>query len=120
MIIIGGFVVKGCVRDDFDIDFMIVVIEVEYNKWKLVGDLFINCRDLCSYLGGFVDGKIINMEYFYEVVDKGNEFIWVVFDGVFIVYFKMEGLEKVLVGINVYFELGRKDCMRFYYCMLFI
>lgn len=119
-LIIGGSVAKGCARDDSDIDFMIVATEEEYQERSSKEDLFINRRDLCNYPGGFVDGKIINMEYLQEVAQRGNEPTRAAFDGAFIAHSKLEGLEKVLAGINAYPELGREDRMRSYFCMSFI
>lgn len=119
-IIIGGSVAKGCARDDSDIDFMIIATEEVYKKRKLKGDLFINRTDLCNYPGGFVDGKIINMEYLQEVAERGNEPTRAAFDGAFIAHAKTDGMEDILAGINAYPEVGREDRIRSYYCMSFI
>jgi len=119
-IIIGGSVAKGCARDDSDIDFMIIATEQEYDERALKGDLFINRTDLCDYPGGFVDGKVINIEYLEEVTENGNEPSRAAFDGAFIAHSKIEGLEEILAGINAYPEEGRTERMRSFYCMSFI
>ncbi len=119
-IIIGGSVAKGCAREDSDIDFMIVATKEEYQRRVSKADLFINRTDLCNYPGGFVDGKIINLEYLQEVADKGNEPSRAAFDGAFIVHSNLESLETILSGINTYPEEGRKERMKSFYCMSFI
>lgn len=119
-IIIGGSVAKGWARDDSDIDFMIIATEQEYKERYSKGDLFINRTDLCDYPGGFVDGKVINMEYLEEVAAKGNEPSRAAFDGAFIAHSKIENLETVLAGINAYPQEGREERMRSFYCMSFI
>ena len=119
-IIIGGSVAKGCAREDSDIDFMIIATEQEYDERNLKGDLFINRTDLCDYPGGFVDGKVINIEYLEEVAENGNEPSRAAFDGAFVAHSKIGGLEEILARINAYPEEGRTERIRSFYCMSFI
>lgn len=122
-LIIGGSVAKGLARDDSDIDFMILATDEEFQlrlSSGVEGDLFINRTDLCDYPGGFLDGKIINMEYLNKVADKGNEPSRAAFDGAFIGYSRLEDLEKVLGAIHVYPEKDREERLRSFYSMAFI
>ena len=119
-IIIGGSVAKGCARDDSDVDFMIVATDEEYRKREEIGDLFINRTDLTDYPGGFVDGKIINMEYLKKVVAKGNEPTRAAFDGAFASFSKLDGLDKLIEQITRYPEELRDEKMRKFYSMSFI
>lgn len=122
-LIIGGSVAKGLARDDSDIDFMIVATNDEFERRSssgVGGDLFINRTDLCDYPGGFVDGKIINMEYLNKVADKGNEPSRAAFDGAFIGYSRLDNLEEVFDNIHEYPEKNRDQRMRSFYSMAFI
>ena len=119
-LIIGGSVAKKCARDDSDVDFMIVAHDEAYNKRASLGDLFINRTDLCDYPGGFVDGKIINMEYLLKVAKKGNEPSRAAFDGAFIAYSRLDNLESILKRIPAYPDQGREKRLKSFYSMAFI
>lgn len=119
-IIIGGSVAKGCARDDSDVDFMIVANDREYNERKSRGDLFINRTDLCDYAGGFVDGKIIDMNYLHEVAVNGNEPSRAAFDGAFIAYSDIGNLEDLLNEIPIYPEQDHEKRLKKFYSMAFI
>lgn len=119
-IIIGGSIAKGCARSDSDIDFMIVATDEAYLKCKQQRDLFINRTDLCDYPGGFVDGKIINLDYLQKVAESGNEPSRAAFDGAFLVYSQIDDLEVLLGEITSYPEAGREERMRSFYSMAFI
>lgn len=119
-LIIGGSVAKGCARDDSDVDFLIVANDNEYIERKSRGDLFINRTDLCNYPGGFVDGKIINAKYLHDVAEKGNEPSRAAFDGAFLAYSRLDGLEGVLSKIPVYREEGHEQRLKSFYCMAFM
>lgn len=119
-IIIGGSVAKKCARDDSDVDFMILANDEEYNQRISKGDLFINRTDLCDYPGGYVDGKVINMDYLNEVVHKGNEPSRAAFDGAFLAYSRLDDLENILTKITIYPEKGREERIKSFYVMAFI
>lgn len=119
-LIIGGSVAKGCARDDSDVDFLIVASDEEYEDRKSRGDLFINRSDLSTYTGGYVDGKIINAQYLYDLADKGNEPSRAAFDGAFIGYSHLEGLNVLIREIPVYQEKGHNNRIKAFYCMAFM
>lgn len=119
-LIIGGSVAKQLAREDSDVDFMIVATDEEFQKRSRKGELFINRTDLCDYPGGFVDGKIINMPYLQEVLDKGNEPTRAAFDGAFVAYSRIEQLDPILQKISAYPEKGRDKRLKSFYSMAFI
>lgn len=119
-IIIGGSVAKGCARADSDIDFMIVANDHEFEKRVKENDLFINRTDLTDYEGGFVDGKIVNLEYLRKVLEKGNEPTRAAFDGAFVTFSKVDGLSDMIKRISVYPEASRDKNLKTFYSMSFI
>lgn len=119
-LIIGGSVAKGCARHDSDIDFMIVATDEVFAQCKLENDLFINRTDLTDYEGGFVDGKIIDMAYLEMVNQKGNEPTRAAFDGAFVAFSKIKGLDRLIDSIGQYPEALRNDKLRSFYAMAFI
>ncbi|MEM8998656.1 MAG: nucleotidyltransferase domain-containing protein [Bacteroidota bacterium] len=119
-LIIGGSVAKGCARADSDIDFMIVATDKVFDERKAKSNLFINRTNLTDYAGGFVDGKIIDMAYLEMVDKKGNEPTRAAFDGAFVAFSKMEGLDRLIERIGQYPEELRCDKLKSFYAMSFI
>lgn len=119
-LIIGGSVAKGLARDDSDVDFMILATDEEFNRRINEDNLFINRTDLTDYNGGFVDGKVINLDYLNKVAEKGNEPTRAAFDGAFLAYSRMNGLDKLMQQIHTYPEEGREKRIRSFYSMAFI
>ncbi len=119
-LIIGGSVAKKVARDDSDVDFMIVANDEEYVKREANGDLFINRTDLCDYPGGYVDGKVISMNYLQEVAKIGNEPSRAAFDGAFVAYSRLPNFEDLLKQIPIYPEKGHEKRLKAFYSMAFI
>lgn len=119
-LIIGGSVAKGCAREDSDVDFMIVATDEEFKNRQKTGDFFINRTDLTDYPGGFVDGKIIDMHYLRQVVEKGNEPTRAAFDGAVVAFSKAKDLDKTIKAIQQYPEASRDKKMKKFYSMAFI
>jgi len=119
-LIIGGSVAKGFARADSDVDFLIVATDEEFERRRAARDLFINRPDLCDYEGGFVDGKIIDLAFLKDLADKGNEPSRAAFEGAFIAYSHIPGLDDLLGRIPVYPEAGHDERIRAFYCMAFM
>lgn len=119
-LIIGGSVAKGYARDDSDVDFLIIATDEEFETRRKAADLFINRRDLCDYDGGYVDGKIIDLAFLQDVAEKGNEPSRAAFEGAFVGYSHIPGLEALLQRIPVYPEAGHDDRIKAFYSMAFI
>lgn len=119
-LIIGGSIAKGYSRDDSDVDFMIIATDEEFERRLAARDLFINRRDLCDYEGGFVDGKIISLEFLNGVAENGNEPSRAAFEGAFVAYSHIPSLEALLRRIPVYPETGHEERIKAFYSMAFI
>jgi hypothetical protein len=119
-LIIGGSVAKGYARHDSDVDFMLIATDEAFGQRLAARDLFINRRDLCDYEGGFVDGKIVNLAYLEDVADRGNEPSRAAFEGAFIAYSHIPGLDTLLQRIPVYPEDGHNERIKAFYSMAFI
>ncbi len=119
-VIIGGSVAKGFARDDSDVDFMIIATDDAFERRLAARDLFINRTDLCDYEGGFVDGKIINLQHLEDVAEKGNEPSRAAFVGAFAAYSHIENLDALLERIPIYPESGHDERIRAFYSMAFI
>ncbi len=119
-LIIGGSVAKGYARADSDVDFLIVATDEAFERHRAARDLFINRRDLCDYEGGFVDGKIIDLEFLTDLAGKGNEPSRAAFQGAFVAFSRVPDLDALLKRIPVYPEAGHDERIRAFYSMAFI
>ncbi len=119
-VIIGGSVAKGFAREDSDVDFLIVANDEEFERRMASRDLFINRRDLCDYEHGFVDGKIVNLDYLEAVAEQGNEPSRASFEGAFVAYSHIADLDTLLQRIPVYPEAGHDERIKAFYSMAFI
>ena len=119
-LIIGGSIAKGYARDDSDVDFMIIATDDAFERRLAARDLFINRTDLCDYEHGFVDGKIINLAHLEDVAEKGNEPSRAAFEGAFVAYSHIAGLDTLLQRIPVYPAAGHDERIKAFYSMAFI
>lgn len=119
-LIIGGSVAKGCARADSDVDFLIIATDKEFERRSAVRDLFINRQDLCDYEGGYVDGKIINLQYLEQAAARGNEPTRAAFEGALVPWSDIPELEALLQRIHVYPEAGHEERMKAFYAMAFM
>jgi hypothetical protein len=101
-VIITGSVAKGEERDDSDIDFILVVSDEEYGKRKKRNRLIFYDTQYCDYPGGYVDGKIINLQFLKTVAERGSEPARDAFRDAWIAFSKIPELEELLKKIPVY------------------
>jgi len=101
-VIITGSVAKGEERDDSDIDFILVVSDEEYEKRKRKNRIIFYDTQYCDYPGGYVDGKIINLQFLKTVAERGSEPARDAFRDAWIAFSKIPELEEILNKIPVY------------------
>ncbi len=101
-VIITGSVAKGEERDDSDIDFILVVSDEEYKKRKRRNRIIFYDTQYCDYPGGYVDGKIVNLQFLRTVAERGSEPARDAFRDAWIAFSKIPELEEILNKIPVY------------------
>lgn len=101
-VIITGSVAKGEERDDSDIDFILVVTNEEYEKRKKRNRFLYFDTQYCDYSGGYVDGKIVNLEFLKLVAERGTEPARDAFRDSWIAFSKIQELELILEKIPIY------------------
>lgn len=119
-LIIGESVAKGYAREDSDVDFMIIATDEAFEERRAARNLFINRTDLCDYDGGFVDGKIIDLQFLRDVAEKGNEPSRAAFQEAFAAYSHIADLDTLLQRIPAYPEAGHDERIKAFYCMAFM
>ncbi len=101
-LIITGSVAKGQEKDDSDIDFVLVVSDEEYVKRKRRNRFSYSDTQFCDYPGGYVDGKIVNLEFLKTVAERGTEPARDAFGDAWIAFSKIPELKDILNAIPVY------------------
>src|SRR4030042_284906 len=72
-VIVGGSIAKGLEKDDSDIDIMLVLTDEACKAKGERNELFYWTVEFCDYPGGYIDGKIVDLEYLRAAAERGNE-----------------------------------------------
>ena len=99
---------------------MIVATDEEFERRLAENDFFINRKDLTDYEGGYVDGKIIDRAYLEDVAARANDPTRAAFEGVFLAYSHVPGMEELIRSIPVYPEAEHAERIRKFYSAAFI
>lgn len=114
-VIIGGSVAKGVETDNSDIDAILVADDELYERLKQENALTYFSIEFCDYPGGYVDGKIVNLEYLRAAAERGNEPTRAAFAGAFAAYSAVPEVHDLLARIPVYQTDEQEGKMRSFY-----
>jgi Nucleotidyltransferase domain len=114
-VIVGGSVAKGLAKDDSDIDVVLVVGDDLYRQKKAENRLVYFNVDFCDYPGGYIDGKIVNLDYIRAAAKRGNEPTRAAFSGAIVVHSKVPGLEELVAQIPIYQPQEKRDKIQAFY-----
>lgn len=95
-LLLTGSIAHGFARPASDVDVAIVVSETEYQRRKLVGELTYYDDRLCTYLGGYVDGKYIDIQFVRDVASHGSEPARFAFKDAQVLFSKTDGLATLV------------------------
>lgn len=119
-LIIGGSIVKGYALENSDVDFMLVVSDAEYARRAVNSDFLFVSRDFCDYPDGYVDGKIIDVNFLREVADHGSEPARSAFYKAYPTFSRDAEIDALLPQIPVYPEAHREENMRAFYSQVML
>ncbi|MHA1492123.1 MAG: nucleotidyltransferase domain-containing protein [Promethearchaeota archaeon] len=109
-IIITGSVAKGVERDDSDIDIVLVVTDKEFERRKRRNRFIYFDDNVCDYPGGYIDGKIVDLQLLKTVAERGSEPARDAFRGAWIAFSKIPELEELFKKkIPVYQKEEKKE-----------
>lgn len=111
-VIVGGSIAKGVESEYADIDVLLVVTDELYEKRKDGNGLLYFSTDFCDYPSGYVDGKIVNLQYLKAAAERGNEVTRAAFNGAFVAYSAIPDLDDLLSRIPVYQTGERQEKIR--------
>ncbi|MFM9331218.1 nucleotidyltransferase domain-containing protein [Paenibacillus mesotrionivorans] len=108
-VIIGGSIAHGYATEASDIDVMLVVPEEEFERRLASGDIQFLHKPY------HVDGKFISLEFIRRVIASGNEATRYSFEGAFVSFSRVEGVEELIARAQAYpLELKEDKINRFY------
>lgn len=108
-LLLGGSLAHGFARPDSDIDVAFVVSADEFAWRRAENRLTRVDRTLCTYPGGYVDGKFMDVAFLREVAARGSEPARYAFQGARVLFSRIEGLEALLAAIVCYPAEGKAD-----------
>lgn len=114
-VIIGGSVARGLEREDSDIDVILVVTGDLYKERWEQNNLFYFTAEFCDYPGGYIDGKIVDLQYIETAAERGNEVTRAAFKGAFVVHSKVKGLEEIVRKIPAYQVQEKREKIQSFY-----
>lgn len=111
-VVVGGSVAHGFATETSDVDIMLLVDNEEYESRLRTGNLTYFNREICTYEGGYVDGKYITMDFLRQVAEKGSEPARFAFKDAFVAFSRVEGLEDLLATASRYPVEYKSDRIR--------
>ncbi|MBY9017624.1 MAG: nucleotidyltransferase domain-containing protein [Candidatus Lokiarchaeota archaeon] len=117
-LIIGGSIAKGLELEDSDIDGIIIATDEEYKKRKRRNRFLFYDPSYCNYPGGYVEGKVVNLEFLEVVAERGTEPARDAFRGAWIAYSEIPELENLLKQIPIFQKDEKEEKIRKFYAQL--
>jgi len=114
-LIITGSVAKGVEREDSDVDVILVATDKEYERRNKRNNILYYETQFCDYPGGYIDGKIVNIEYLRLVAEEGTEPARDAFRRTWIAYSEIPELENLLRKIPVYQKSEKLEKIQKFY-----
>jgi predicted nucleotidyltransferase len=101
-ILLGGSIAHGFAKPDSDIDVALIVDEGEYRKRKEAGTLAFSVWDICGYEGGYVDCKIVSVDFLKKVAERGSDPARFAFKDSVILHSRLSGLGSLLAAASAF------------------
>jgi predicted nucleotidyltransferase len=113
-VLLTGSIAHGFERENSDVDIAIIVRDVEFDRRKRTGEMTFYDTALCSYSGGYVDGKFVNIGFIQEVAKHGSEPARFAFKDAQAIVSKIENIESLIAEASKYPEHQRlENLLRF-------
>lgn len=101
-LLLSGSIAHGFQTSASDVDIMIFISGENYQKRFQTGQLTFFTTDLCTYEGGYVDGKYITLNFLKQVMEKGSDPARFAFEGAQILFSRIEGFAEDIGRIAEY------------------
>jgi predicted nucleotidyltransferase len=117
-LIIGGSIAKGWERPDSDVDIILIATDEEFARRQQARDYHYFTFDLCDYEGGYVDGKVVDLQFLLDLAERGNEPSRAAFSGAIIAFSHIPDMAEIITRITTYPEAERSEKIQSFYGQL--
>jgi nucleotidyltransferase-like protein len=114
-LLLGGSIAHGFETPTSDVDIMILVSDEDQRRRLESNQIHFFNRDLCTYPGGYVDGKYVSMSFLERVSQEGSEPARFAFAGSRTLFSRVEQLDEILRRITEYPCLKKAERTRRFY-----
>ncbi|HSQ02538.1 MAG TPA: nucleotidyltransferase domain-containing protein [Burkholderiales bacterium] len=114
-LILGGSIAHGFASPSSDIDLMIIVSDGEYEERLRDGRLQYFDNQLCTYEGGYAEGKYLCPQMVAKLAHAGSEPARFAFLDSQILLSRMDNLEETIRSITRYPVEGKPERLRRFY-----
>jgi hypothetical protein len=117
-VIVGGSIAHGFANEGSDIDLMLLVSNDSCSSRMKNGSLHYYETEACNYEGGYIDGKYICMDFVEKVGRCGSEPARFAFEGAFVTYSRIPGIERALKTAARYPVEQKEEKIRKFFAQL--
>lgn len=101
-ILLVGSIAHNFAEPDSDIDICLIVDSAEYQKRKGSNKLAFSLWDICTYKNGYIDCKVVDVEFLTQISKKGSDPARYAFNDHKVLFSREENINEILVSIPVY------------------
>ncbi len=106
-LLLGGSLAHGFARPDSDVDVIMVLDSADYERRVRENRMHYNNRELCTYPGGYIDGKFADLAFLRRIARDGSDAARYAFKDARILFSRESGLASLLEDV-VRFPLEAK------------
>jgi len=117
-VLLVGSIAHGFETEASDVDVMLLVSEARYAELAERRTLTVYSPELCTYPGGYVDGKYIDSAFLHQVAQRGSEPARFAFQGARVLFSRNAAMEDLLRDVVRYPLEGAAERMRRFYAQL--
>lgn len=114
-LLLSGSIAHGFESAASDVDIMVFVSEDDYQKRFASGQLHFFNTDLCTYEGGYVDGKYLSLNFIKQVLEKGSEPARFAFEGSQVLFSRVDGFVEDVCKIAEYPVAEKEERIKRFY-----
>jgi hypothetical protein len=119
-LIIAGSVAKGRARPDSDVDILLIATDQEYARRAVTQDFWYLNEAVCDYPHGYVEGKIVDLQFLRDAADHGSEPARAAFAGAWVGYTRIAEVPALLARIPVYQEADQQAKIAAFYSQVLV
>lgn len=117
-LILGGSIAHGFAGPASDIDVMMILSDDDHQRRRARSEVMFYDPSLCTYEGGYVDGKYLSVSFLNSVAASGSEPARFAFKDARIRFSRIDGLDELIQSITRYPVERKADSIRRFYAQL--